>query len=192
MKRGTKELLLDFTPLLDVTMILLFFFVLFSRIGVDSIRQEAAQNMQDARSLHTEAEQMMLDAEAMQEDAAGQLAILAEADARAAEAAEAMIAFSRGENYRLRLKMEPDGWVLRIYQGKKIVGALEDSKTFTEDLKESLDRAGWKAADTLLCEFCYEAADPGSRAAYNRVENALTEIRKQYPHVYISEIDLSQ
>ena len=192
MKRGTKELLLDFTPLLDVTMILLFFFVLFSRIGVDNIRQEAAQNMQDAKALHSEASQMMQDAEALQADADSQLAILAEADARAAEAAEAMIAFSRGENYRLRLKMEPDGWVLRIYQGKRIVGALEDSKTFTEDLKESLDRAGWKAADTLLCEFCYEAADPGSRAAYNRVDNALTEIRKQYPHLYISEIDLSQ
>ncbi|MBR5722974.1 MAG: biopolymer transporter ExbD, partial [Oscillospiraceae bacterium] len=135
MKRGAKELLLDFTPLLDVTMILLFFFVLFSRIGVDSIRQEAAQNMQDAKALHAEASQMMQDAETLQENADGQLAILAEADARAAEAAEAMIAFSRGENYRLRLKMEPDGWVLRIYQGKKIVGALEDSKTFTEDLK---------------------------------------------------------
>lgn len=192
MKRGTKELLLDFTPLLDVTMILLFFFVLFSRIGVDSIRQEAAQNMQDARSLHTEAEQMMLDAEAMQEDAAGQLAILAEADARAAEAAEAMIAFSRGENYRLRLKMETDGWVLRIYHGKSIVGALTDSKTFAEDLTESLERAGWAPEDTLLCEFCYEAADPGSRSAYRRVSDALKEIRKQFPHVYISEIDLSQ
>ena len=192
MKRGAKELLLDFTPLLDVTMILLFFFVLFSRIGVDGIRQEAAQNMQDAKALHTEAVQMMSDAEALQADAADQLAILAEADARASEAAEAMIAFSRGENYRLRLKMETDGWVLRIYQGKKIVGALTDSKTFTEDLKDSLDRAGWKTADTLLCEFCYEAADPGSRAAYRRVSSALKEIRKQYPHVYISEIDLSQ
>ena len=192
MKRGAKELLLDFTPLLDVTMILLFFFVLFSRIGVDGIRQEAAQNMQDAKALHTEAVQMMSDAEALQADAADQLAILAETDARAAEAAEAMIAFSRGENYRLRLKMETDGWVLRIYQGKKIVGALTDSKTFTEDLKDSLDRAGWKTADTLLCEFCYEAADPGSRAAYRRVSSALKEIRKQYPHVYISEIDLSQ
>ena len=192
MKRGAKELLLDFTPLLDVTMILLFFFVLFSRIGVDGIRQEAAQNMQDAKALHTEAVQMMSDAEALQADAADQLAILAEADVRAAEAAEAMIAFSRGENYRLRLKMETDGWVLRIYQGKNIVGALTDSKTFTEDLKDSLDRAGWKTADTLLCEFCYEAADPGSRAAYRRVSSALKEIRKQYPHVYISEIDLSQ
>lgn len=192
MKRGAKELLLDFTPLLDVTMILLFFFVLFSRIGMDGIRQEAAQNLQDAKAMHTEAVQMMSDAEALQADADEQLAILAEADTRAAEAAEAMIAFSRGENYRLRLKMETDGWVLRIYQGKKIVGALTDSKTFTEDLNESLDRAGWKNADTLLCEFCYEAADPGSRAAYRRVSSALKEIRKQYPHVYISEIDLSQ
>ena len=192
MKRGPKELLLDFTPLLEVTMILLFFFVLFSRIGVDNIRQEAAQNMQDAKALHTEAEQMMLDAEAMQQDAAGQLAVLAEADARAAEAAEAIIAFSHGENYRLRPKMETDGWVLRIYQGKNIVGALTDSKTFAEDLKESLERAGWVPDDTLLCEFCFEAADPGSRAAYRRVSEAMKEIRKQFPHVYISEIDLSQ
>ena len=198
MKRA-KEVLLDFTPLLDVTMILLFFFVLFSRIGVDGIRQDAEQTYQQAQSVQAEAAQIMQDAEAvrkdaeqMRRDAEQKMQILAEADENSAESAEAMLAFSRGENYRLRLKMEPDGWVLRIYHGKDLVDALADNSDFSGDLLDSLERIGWEPEQTQLCAFCYEAADPGSRAAYQRVSDALNTARKLYPHVYISEMDLSQ
>ena len=54
-----------------------------------------------------------------------------------------------------------------------------------------LSEMRYQKEDTVLCEFLYEGEKPGSRAAYQTVQNALKALKADYPHLYISETDIS-
>ncbi len=191
MKRQIKEILLDFTPLLDVTMIILFFFVLYSRLGVDDVKKQAEQNMQDAAAAQSEAAELHSEAEKMQQEAWKKLAVLEEADGNQAALAAAMEQYAGGDNIKLRLEMKESGWLLRVLRGTELLTALEQSDG-AERLVHALEQANYEQGDVLLCEFIYDAEAAGSNQAFRQITEMLETVRESYPHMYISETDLSK
>ena len=112
MRRG-QEVLLDFTTLLDVTMLLLFFFVLFSRMDVDQVKQSAAADqraaqsvMDEARDLKNKAENELADAQAQKAQAEEALRQLNDADAQRAADLAALQYYGIGQNLKLRLELD--------------------------------------------------------------------------------------
>lgn len=196
MKR-VREIILDFTPLLDITLIILFYFILFSHMGAAEAQQnaalaaaaaEAAQSA--AADMMAEAERVQQSAEDLQRDAAEQLAILADTEQNQAAMAEAVQAFASGENLRLRLSSQAGAWRLRVLRGSEELAVLAD-EPLAQPLSDALRAAGYLPEDIILCEFAYTATESGSYQAYQTVQQALGAVRAEYPHLYISETDLS-
>lgn len=196
MKR-MRELILDFTPLLDITLIILFYFILFSHMGAAEARQNAALAAAEADAataaaaeMMAEAAQMQQSAEDLQQDAARQLAILAETEQNQAATAEAIQAFACGENLKLRLTSQAGEWSLRVQRGQEVLAELAGD-ALAQQLADAVQAAGCLPEDVILCEFAYTATEAGSYQAYQAVQQALGAVRAEYPHLYISETDLS-
>ncbi|MCR5306015.1 MAG: biopolymer transporter ExbD [Oscillospiraceae bacterium] len=197
MRRG-HEVLLDFTTLLDVTMLLLFFFVLFSRMDVDQAKESAAADqraaqsvMDEAKDLKNKAESQLADAQAQKEQAEEALRQLNEADAQRAADLAALQYYGLGQNLKLRLELDNTDWMLSVRRGDSVPHMLESGSVSSAQLRSILSEMRYQKEDTVLCEFLYEGEKPGSRAAYQTVQNALKALKADYPHLYISETDIS-
>lgn len=198
MKR-TKEILLDFTPLLDVIMIILFFFLLFSKMNTDTVLQDAEEQKQAAYSASQEAAAAQSDAEAAKERAdqaqqeyEDELAKLKDADRKQGAVAEALEAFGRGENLQIQLEMSAVRWQLLV------TGADDFSEIiFSEDmsggaLEGAFEDAGYTPDDAVLCTFIYDGDAPVSREAHAAVMRAIDEAKQHYTLFYLSETDISK
>ena len=189
MKR-MREIILDFTPLLDITLIILFYFILFSHMGAAEAQQRAEQAEQQAHIAQSAAAEEIQQAAEMQQQAAQQLAALAEAEGNQAAVAEALTQFANGENLKLRLYSQAKSWKLLVMQGTETLGELSGEHT-EKALSALMHDAGFQAEQVILCDFVYTATEAGSNQAYHAVDAALEAIRAEYPHLYISETDLS-
>ena len=197
MRRG-QEVLLDFTTLLDVTMLLLFFFVLFSRMDVDQAKESAAAEriaaqsvMNEARELKADAEAELAGAQAEKAQAEEALRQLNEADAQRAADLAALQYYGLGQNLKLRLEFDDSDWMLSVRRGDTVPHMLESGTVSSGRLRSVLAELRYQKEDTVLCEFLYEGEKPGSRAAYQTVQNALKALKADYPHLYVSETDIS-
>ena len=190
MKR-VREIILDFTPLLDVALIILFYFILFSHMGAAEAQQRAEQAEQQAITVQAAAEAEIREAAEMQQQAAQKLAAIAEADGNQAAVAEALEQFAGGNNLKLRLRAQGGTWTLLVMQGAASLGELTEQSP-ENALVQLMRDSGFEKEQVILCEFAYTAAEAGSNRAYDAVEAALKAVRKDYPHLYISETDLSR
>ena len=199
MRRRRRDVVLDFTSLLDVTLIILFYFILFSRLDVEKAQQQAQQQTAAAASVSAEAdarieqaEQMLSEAERRRQEAEYALSALQEADARSASNIEALLAFGEGNAMRLRLYLENGIWRCTVKRGGTQLAELKKGDDIPASLRDALQSAGYQPEDTVLCEFIYPAGEAGSRAAYQEIAEGLLSVQKQYPHLYLSETDLSE
>lgn len=183
MKR--RDVILDFTTLLDVALILLFFFILFSNVQVTDATAAAEQKQQEAESL-------MADAKDMQEQAGKELEHIKEAEDRDGENIEGILEFDRGLNVKFILEVEDENnWQLRVYKGQDKLGDIHCKDNVAIDLMELMDNAGYGAKDTLICDYIYDASKPGSLAAYRSMADVIEEVRQRYEYFYYSETDIS-
>lgn len=197
MKRR-RDIILDFTSLLDVIMIILFYFILYSHFEANEakLKMEAAQSAADERI--TVAEQREQDAQKRIEQAASaeQKALdaynrLSNENQRGAQNYDALKAFEEGRQLRLHLIPRNGTWLLFFVQG---------GYSYTAQIEEGLPDAfsaafetfDYTADSTILCEFSFDASARGSKAAYDTVSRELERLRKQYPYLYISEYDESK
>lgn len=199
MRRRRREVILDFTSLLDVTLIILFYFILFSRLDVEKAQQaaneqiaEAASVSEDAERRMTEAEQKIAEAEAKRQEAENALDALEQADAQSAANVEALLAFGQGNALKLRLYMDTPDWYCTVKRGGVLLAELRGGEDTPYLLLDAVREAGYSPEDTVLCEFVYPAGAAGSRAAYHEITAGLQQVQQQYPHLYLSETDLSE
>ena len=186
-----KDIFIDFTSLLDVTLIIIFFFIMFSSFesenAVKSAKDEADQALIEADSKLDEAEKLKAQADEM-------LAELENADERTAENIDAIASFSRNENIKLNLKMKNTGWSLEICQDEELIKTIDylDDETLSKDLG-SVFSSSFTESDTILCELIYDGLEPGSHKAYESIIKAFDVIKADYgySYLYYSEIDLS-
>ncbi|MEE3404692.1 MAG: hypothetical protein VZR73_11480 [Acutalibacteraceae bacterium] len=186
-----REMILDFTPLLDVTMILLFYFILFSHMGAADATSKAEQAMKEAKEATANAAQMIQDAEALQHDAEEHLAILEEANQDAAAMAEGINQYRTGENHisllllphgeQLMLEMKRDDKSLGIWETEQITKSL----MFDEFVKTGFDRDSY-----IFCNLIYNSRDDGTQSAVSDIRKVLDNVQREFKNLYQSETDL--
>ncbi len=185
-----RDVILDFTSLLDVVMLILFFFVLFSRFETTEMQQQLQAERQELQ-----AEYSALSAEAQQKyDAAcDYLEEVKRSDERAAENLEGIHAFASGKALRVYLNMNVDAWQLDIYCGEKLLSEIpEDTAQKMEAaFLQILSANGYKASDTILCELMYDATEGGTAAAYRETHALFQAVQEAYPHFFAAETDIS-
>lgn len=196
MKR--KDILLDFTPLLDVTMILLFFFLLFSTFEMEEakmqldIQIEAAQEqLAAAEDRMEEANSKYAEADALTEQLKEDLAIVESASGRQASNIEALMEFNRGANIKLILSMTEDGAILKIFHGEALISTTTPDGDLAGIICSVLKESGYAEQDTVLCEFILDGSEAGTATAYRKIKQNLMYVKGEFNYFYYSETDIS-
>ena len=192
MKR-IREIILDFTPLLDVTLIILFYFILFSHMGAAEAQQKAERERADAAAAQTAAAQHMEEAEQLMQQAEFERRVLAEAGGNGAMLEQAVEEYAAGRNIKLLLTMNGKSWTLRVRRGnaRDTLAELHSAEDLSL-LTAALRKADYQKDDIILCELIYDADEDGTNQAYQDVRQILEQVREAFPHIYISETDLSK
>ena len=192
MKR-IREIILDFTPLLDVTLIILFYFILFSHMGAAEAQQKADRERADAAAAQTAAAQHMEEAEQLMQQAEFERRLLAEAGGNGAMLEQAVEEYAAGRNIKLLLTMNGKSWTLRVRRGnaRDTLAELHSAEDLSL-LTAALRKADYQKDDIILCELIYDADEDGTNQAYQDVRQILEQVREAFPHIYISETDLSK
>ncbi len=189
MKR--KDIFLDFTSLLDVTLILIFFFVIFSQLEGeenDRLTQDALTKYESATQ---EAEDREEVAGELLEQLKGELEMVRDEDERGGANLEEMLAFAKGSNVKLMLSMDGANWSVKVMREDKVLARIAKDEDVKVRLIEVLQDAGYQAKDTLLCEFIFDGSEAGTASAYRKISAALEGLKGTFAYFYCSETDLS-
>ena len=196
-----QEIILDFTSLLDVIMIILFWFIINYRAESIKIRDEANQQLEQAQSISAQAEEDMAGLERDRaafeeekqrwtEEAQLEVKRISATSERAAKSLEAMLEFSMSRNIKIYLITGSDTWFIDIYSDNKLIGTVRKGADIRAGLAQALENAGYSTEDTILCEFVFDIHAAGSYSANTDVTEALDLISHEYPFLYYSRTDV--
>ena len=198
-----RQIILDFTSLLDVIMIILFFFILFARLETDDTKAalddtKAALEEQQAQlteqQTQIELQQIQLQEEKEQyevliQEAENYLNELNNSEKNAAMNVAGIHEFSQGVNIKIKLNMNDDNWKLDVFSGKEQIGTVlnNSSNTMTKDLSDILIKNGYSKEQTILCEFFYNGNERNTFKAYPIAKEIFKSIRFSFDNFKISE-----
>ncbi len=183
-----REIILDFTSLLDVILIILFWFIIQYRTQMQEQVREAQALSAAARTEAQEREEA-----AQQQLSHADTVIAAYDDSRHGANSQALVQFGEGEHISLRLHMEKEGWRLDVGCGDSILGSITDrnAQKIGQQVFALLEEAGFAEDATILCVFIFDSSQPGTRQAYAAVSEALRQIRLRDRYFYCTEEDLA-
>ncbi len=187
-----REIILDFTSLLDVIMIILFWFILNYQTETTKIREKANAAEAAAAEAQVIAEARQQEAEDLRQTAQDELDALAQVNERQASILGAMSDFRRGRSVNLKLVSKPQYWYLDVSVGEEEhLGQIfsDDEKRLGLKLNEMLANAGFAPDATILCVLSYDSTEPGSYDAYNSVTRELRNIQLGNNQFSCTEID---
>ncbi|MEE5992784.1 MAG: hypothetical protein V3G42_06025 [Oscillospiraceae bacterium] len=187
-----KEIILDFTSLLDVMMIILFWFIINSRQQMQEQVNIAEQNAAAAVAL---AEQQTSQAQSLQESAEN-LKLQAEQDFAAMNPnaqtsnIQAIRDFHQG-SIKVCLVMMTEGWKIEVYQGDEFIQSVSDrhSQQLGIELNRIFQSVGYAPDDTILCVFTFDSSESGTRSAYAEITEAFRLIQLGNKRFYYTEVD---
>ena len=186
-----RDIILDFTSLLDVTLIVIFFFVLFSHLDGQANKARTDEKIQELETAVQQAETREAKAKELEENLQKDLNTVKESNKRQGANINEIISFRSSDNLKLLLDVESDLWKVRIIKNNEMIDIISDSDSFDEKLIKVFEDAGLTNDDTILCDFVYNGEIPGTHAAYKKVKNGLAAVQHDYNFLYISETDLS-
>ncbi len=200
--KNKREIILDFTSLLDVIMLILFFFVMFSQIGVDNA-------LKYAETKQNEAEQQIADA-AAEWKAANEALKQAEEQLKEQQQATALAEsiilngsadFDKALSFKLVLDGEKDDWSISVKPANdkdKVIRTISDVRNrnvddITSEFERIILKYGYSNEDAFLCDLMYNSDDTGSRMAKNNTDDMLKSFRDDlgYKFLFVSTTDLS-
>lgn len=213
--RNKREIILDFTSLLDVTMLILFFFVIFAQFDTNNAMNKVEEMQAEAQKMQTEAEQRQAEADGEWEKANN---VLQQAEVQlnefqqASTLAEAVI-INGGADFEkaLRLKLvlygDRDDWFVSVQFAEEKdneilyteIGKINDIRSrkaddTVNDLEKIIVEYGYSKVDAFLCDLIYNSAGAGSRAAKNNTDDMLKSFQNDlgYKYLFASTTDLSE
>lgn len=189
-----KEIILDFTSLLDVIMIILFWYILNYQKQAE---MQIAEAQQSAAEAIMEAEQRESEADALLQQASEELSNLTNINERQASILTAIKDFREGNALSLDLVMNEDGssWMLYVRKGDTPLGSPipnEKEKQLGIELNSRLSDAGYAKDATVLCIFTYDSSEPGTKAAYDAVTRELKYVQLGNSQFFCYEMDLDK
>lgn len=189
-----RKISLDFTSLLDITMIILFFFLINFKFSVDDIKAEASAQMEAAavQSERLEADKQSLEEEkeAWQKQAEAELDKIRETDKNAADNAEALLDFKNGYFISIDLEINKENvWKMTVRRGETEIGTIasSDNPNISDEFVTMLNREKFKKDDVIICVFKYNKKSFGSRYADNIIFKELKEAEYNFTNLYLAK-----
>ena len=187
-----REIILDFTSLLDVMMIILFWFIINSRQQMQEQVNLAEQNAAAAVAM---ADEQTAQAMALQEDAEN-LKLQAEQELASMEQSaqasniQAIRDFNQA-SIKVCLVMMTEGWKIEVYQGDEFLESISDrhSQQLGLGLNDIFQKIGYAPDDTILCVFMFDSSESGTRSAYAEITEAFRLIQLGNKRFYYTEVD---
>lgn len=196
-----RQINLDFTSLLDVIMIILFFFIIFSSLETDNLKkdledkqQQVSAELEEAKVKNNKADELLSEAQKKNEQVDKRLEEANSAVDRSGDNADAIMDFSENKNLKLHLDMNGEnGWTLKFAKGEEIVKEIPkaDISVMTDEVRELFKEQGYKADNTILIEFSYDATENGTTSAYLDTMKIINTLKNEYEHLFYSETDVS-
>ncbi len=188
-----REIILDFTSLLDVIMIILFFFILFSTLEVENVTQSA----EEARiSYETQMEMQAEEQAVWRQQAEEEWERILQIDRNAAKNQQALVAYDQGRMLAFNLQdvESRNVWTLNILCGEDKLGSVtaEDSEELVEKMAELLTKAGLQTEDVIISTLTYDGNSFGTAGAVPVIEDAIGEMQEMYSNLYFTTINVSR
>lgn len=188
-----REIILDFTSLLDITMIILFFFLLYSSIDVESVSEKAKA----AEASYTEMQQdNEKEQQEWREKASQEWERILAADSNAAANQEALNAYNEGNGLAFNLHEVESGdvWSLSVLSGNKKIDEIssDDKAKLKDELKVCIKKAGYESDDVIIATFTYDGSSYGTAKAVPIIENAVINLQRDYKGLYFTSINISK
>ena len=186
-----KDILLDFTSLLDITLILIFFFVIFSHF--DNVQSTAQIEDKESKleSQINDAAERESQAQELKEQLEYEIGIVQNADDRAKDNVEEILEFTKGTNLKLILEMQDGKWTLVVSSKNEVISRIAAGDDVEARLADALESSDYAYGDTILCDFVYNGSQAGTVSAYRKITKAMEAVQEEYKYLYYSETDLS-
>lgn len=189
---------LDFTSLLDITMIILFFFV----VNVQSKANEQINNANDQiAQLEVDKQDFEKEKEEWQKQAEADLKKIREADEKAADNAEALLKFKNGDIINIDFDINDRyQWEMTVSRGEAVLGVISSSDEAYKENKETyikdeivrmLNRERFGKDDVIIGVFKYNKKSYGSRFAEN-IFKEVKEVEYNFTNFYLAKSAYSE
>ena len=186
-----SDIILDFTSLLDVTLIIIFFFVLFSHIDKEENKARTDDKIHKLDIAIEEAKVSQDEAQELSDKLEEEIRLVTDASERNGKNISGMLDFNRNHNLKILLDMKNVGWTIRIIRNEEIIAYLQGKEDMTDEILGVMEKSGYDREDPVLCDFVYDGSVGGTRAAYKAIMNGLDGVKKEYKYFYISETNMS-
>ena len=200
-----KEILLDFTSLLDIMMIILFWFILNYHNETVKIQKQAESAAASAEVLSAEAEKKQKEADMLYAELLEKqdridvlLSDISKADERKSANIQAIDEFRNGISLTAKLfRNENDEFIMKIYNGSELnedsdcteISAEEFS---VETLCDIISKSGYDSDDAVLFELIYDNQERGSFRAVQSVDGVFDEAQNEYPYLYYRKLKIEE
>ncbi len=186
-----REIILDFTSLLDIIMIILFFFILFSTLDVEKAGESAEEARISYEELKAENQRQQED---WQKKADEEWQRIQDTDKNAAANQQALIAYNEGSVIAFNLKdaQSSDIWTLSVLKGNKRLGEIKSDENLEDSLIMMLEKADLKTDDVIISTLTYDGNSFGTEKSVPQIERAVKKVQKQYRNLYFAEINVSR
>lgn len=204
MGKSKREIILDFTPLLDVMMLILFFFILFANTNYQNKIEEANANAQskieEAEEAKEEAQSKIDTYNEKIEELEEELNALDSAGNTNGEAIDSLYKYKQDLFLRLKLKKEEKSvgeaskkiWNIHVYYDNNEIGIINDinehsiEKCSNEFLKILSDNK-FNKDENLICELIINTSEGGSLEPYVYTSEILKRIEKDYKYLFVPQ-----
>lgn len=195
-----KDVILDFTSLLDIVLIILFFFILFSAFNVEKTGKQYEDKL---TALEAEREGLREEQSRIQTEEARLQAEwdrVRTLDENAVRNQEALITFDKGGMLCFNLRKEDDSEAWKLSATRKESSSGEEETVGTilpgDDLTASINRifaeAGYREDEVLLVTFTYNGNVIGTHRLYVEIMKAFRDIQAVRKNLYLSTINISK
>lgn len=186
-----RDVILDFTSLLDVTLIIIFFFVLFSHFESEENKAATEAKMNELEVAVQEAEDREAVANDIIEQLEKEISLVRDSNERQASNIEEMIEYGRSGNIKILLKMRETGGIIQICSKNEVIKEIGLESAVGNEILNAIKTAGYGVDDTVFCDFVFNGSEPGTASAYRKITKGFDEVKDTFNHLYYSETDLS-
>lgn len=186
-----RDVILDFTSLLDVTLIVIFFFVIFSHLDTEENKARTEAKVAELETSIEEAEEREASAEELIAQLEKEIDIVRESSERQASNIEEMLEYGKSGNIKIILLMQDGGWLIRVNCKEEVLAEISSDSDVGTELIAAIESAGYSEEDTIFCDFVFDGSLPGTASAYRKITRGLDDVEEIYRYLYYSETDLS-
>ena len=184
-----RDAILDFTSLLDVTLIVIFFFVLFSTLDA----QANQKKVDDAVNQYNVATKEANDKAKEYDESIDIVKNTTEVRNK-----KGVVDFNSGMNLKIIISLSDEEdeeqkkkWDVTLSRGKDAIYKFKGEQDVSKEIIKFIQESGYDEKDTILCDLVMNMKKEGSNHAYVELQKSLDDVKNTYHHLYVSETDLS-